>query len=434
MGSFVIFFLVLCVFYYDAKTLENEDQELYVEIFGLKPLIWALASIVFFLVLIPIYYHLRRRFFKRRRQKFLNEGLDSFKTTNFSLITDFTTVVLIWFLLLNWTFLLYKALSYFVPFLNGKLLEFVVLGLVSHLFTIGIIFCLVRANKSESFFEIISFKKVKKWFFYAFLVPVAIGAFFASSSFFFFNNKDDQAITPLGDALTGSSIVSFLLFIVSVIFFAPLLEEVIFRGYFYRVFYKLRGKLFAIILISCLFALFHLDQIWGSWFALLAIFSMGLSVTLLRAWTGSIIPSIVAHYSYNISLVILPFLILYSLNPDYARYQHLGFKFDSRQREELLLKSIENKPDFSDAYNDLAWIYSQEGENLNEALILINKGLELSPENPYYLDTKAEVLCKMGRFEEAIVIEEEVVSDNPQDEFFKEQLEKFKSATAKTAK
>ena len=48
------------------------------------------------------------------------------------------------------------------------------------------------------------------------------------------------------------------------------------------------------------------------------------------------------------------------------------------------------------------------------------------PQNSAFLDTKAEVLYKMGRYPEAIEIAEGLVERNPDEPYFKEQLEKFK--------
>jgi len=45
--------------------------------------------------------------------------------------------------------------------------------------------------------------------------------------------------------------------------------------------------------------------------------------------------------------------------------------------------------------------YKQSLKNLEEALELVEKALSYAPQQPAYLDTKAEVLEKLGRFDEA---------------------------------
>jgi tetratricopeptide (TPR) repeat protein len=51
---------------------------------------------------------------------------------------------------------------------------------------------------------------------------------------------------------------------------------------------------------------------------------------------------------------------------------------------------------------DLAWFLIDNDINVNEGLELVQKALELKPDNWYYLDTKGWGLYKQGRYEEAL--------------------------------
>ncbi|GAF83280.1 unnamed protein product, partial [marine sediment metagenome] len=51
--------------------------------------------------------------------------------------------------------------------------------------------------------------------------------------------------------------------------------------------------------------------------------------------------------------------------------------------------------------NDLAWLLINNDINVNEGVDLIEKALELKPDNWFYLDTKGWGLYKQGRYEEA---------------------------------
>ncbi len=53
------------------------------------------------------------------------------------------------------------------------------------------------------------------------------------------------------------------------------------------------------------------------------------------------------------------------------------------------------------ALNNLAWIYAQEEGNLNEALVLATKALELQPENGRILDTLGYILYRQGKLDQA---------------------------------
>ncbi len=98
---------------------------------------------------------------------------------------------------------------------------------------------------------------------------------------------------------------------------------------------------------------------------------------------------------------------------------------DSKAREALLLKSIRQSPRFAQAYNELAWQYAKENRNLDQALKLADKAIFLKPQIQFF-DTKAEVLYRMGRYQEAVNIESDVVKRYPEYQFYRDQLEKFK--------
>ena len=58
----------------------------------------------------------------------------------------------------------------------------------------------------------------------------------------------------------------------------------------------------------------------------------------------------------------------------------------------------------SDRVNDLAYFLIDKDRNINEALDLIDRKLDLSPENFYLLHTKGFGLYKQGKYQEALGI------------------------------
>ena len=89
-------------------------------------------------------------------------------------------------------------------------------------------------------------------------------------------------------------------------------------------------------------------------------------------------------------------------------------------------------PRLNQSYNFLnsyAWRMSELSKNLDDALNKINIALILiDKDNQGYaniLDTKAEVLWKTGKMEEAIFIIEKALKIDPNSEYFKSQKEKF---------
>jgi len=91
---------------------------------------------------------------------------------------------------------------------------------------------------------------------------------------------------------------------------APMIEEIVYRGVIYSSVEGLMGKGAAVTFVTLLFALVHVPQYWGSVAALVSILSLSFVLTLLRAWTGKLLPCIATHLVYNgiqaVGLLVAP--------------------------------------------------------------------------------------------------------------------------------
>ena len=114
-------------------------------------------------------------------------------------------------------------------------------------------------------------------------------------------------------------------------------------------------------------------------------------------------------------------------NPYYFEYQAKYEYLTTIEKEELLKKNIQQKPDWSLAYNDLAWLYAEENIKLEEALTLIKQALEILPDNDIYLDTKAEILERMGDYTEALNIRKKILGRSTDKELQKTQKKRIES-------
>lgn len=92
------------------------------------------------------------------------------------------------------------------------------------------------------------------------------------------------------------------------IFIAPFMEELIFRGLFFAVFETRIGLSFAIIVTALLFAGLHVSEYWGAWNHVFMIFVVGMVLSLARAATGSLVPSVLIHATYNATLMVALFV------------------------------------------------------------------------------------------------------------------------------
>ena len=79
--------------------------------------------------------------------------------------------------------------------------------------------------------------------------------------------------------------------------------------------------------------------------------------------------------------------------------------------------------------NSYAWRMTELNKNLDDALIKIDEALILIdntiPQYPNILDTKAEILWKLGHSDKAIKIIQEAIDIDPSSEYYKAQREKF---------
>jgi len=75
---------------------------------------------------------------------------------------------------------------------------------------------------------------------------------------------------------------------------------------------------------------------------------------------------------------------------------------DFETAEKLLLKAINLNPDNGDAFNYLAYMWAEQGVNLDQALDYINDALDIDPDNGAYLDTLGWILFKSERAGEAL--------------------------------
>jgi tetratricopeptide (TPR) repeat protein len=62
---------------------------------------------------------------------------------------------------------------------------------------------------------------------------------------------------------------------------------------------------------------------------------------------------------------------------------------------------IGNQPDFAPALNYLGYMWAEKGENLPEALELVQKAVALDPHNGAYVDSLGWTHFQLGQYEEA---------------------------------
>lgn len=90
--------------------------------------------------------------------------------------------------------------------------------------------------------------------------------------------------------------------------FAPLMEELFFRGFLYPLIARKWGVAASIAITALAFALMHEAQLAHAWAPLLLLWIVGVVLTGVRALTKSVAASFCIHVAYNFTLFFLMFV------------------------------------------------------------------------------------------------------------------------------
>ncbi len=101
---------------------------------------------------------------------------------------------------------------------------------------------------------------------------------------------------------------------------------------------------------------------------------------------------------------------------------------------DLLVKALAHPLDAPEVYNALAWEFALQKAYPEETLKAAKRALELAPDDPNIMDTYAEALYAAGRYAEAVQWEKRALEKEPDNAFFRSQLEKFQKAQKQHAR
>jgi membrane protease YdiL (CAAX protease family) len=93
---------------------------------------------------------------------------------------------------------------------------------------------------------------------------------------------------------------------------APFVEEVVYRGVLFSALQKTAGMVWAIVGVSVLFTAVHVLQYYNNLGVIIVISMLSVSLTLVRAFTGRLLPCFVMHLIFNgiqsIVIIVEPYL------------------------------------------------------------------------------------------------------------------------------
>ena len=189
---------------------------------------------------------------------------------------------------------------FFDPGLQANKLTTVDLVLVQgvmNLALVGFIAFLVKVVHRESFLETIQWHRNYS---YSNGFLVSLGGTLAVSVLIVSSFFPPSSPPPIEQLLSSAGAIwIFAIFGVGI---APVFEEIIFRGFLFKVLADMRGTRVAVPVTAVLFALLHVPQLWGSWAGVALIFLVGYILSLVREKSASLLPSLIIHTSYNAML------------------------------------------------------------------------------------------------------------------------------------
>lgn len=90
---------------------------------------------------------------------------------------------------------------------------------------------------------------------------------------------------------------------------APLMEELLFRGFLYPALARWTGTVVSVVITASAFTLLHGAQLGYSWAPLLLIFIVGVALTVTRAITRSVATGVIVHMTYNFVLLLQTYVV-----------------------------------------------------------------------------------------------------------------------------
>jgi membrane protease YdiL (CAAX protease family) len=190
--------------------------------------------------------------------------------------------------------------------------------ILSHVLTLALCWLVVTKFNRYSFRETLGWKMNGFKIWHAGVITIVFYAI-AVALTQAFGDVENEFDKLIAGSRTAVYLVAFM-----ATFTAPLVEEVVYRGLLYSAFQRTFGFTVAVILVTLMFTIVHVPQYSQQnvpdYASLITLLLLSLALTLLRAATGSLLPSIVLHTVFNgvqsVVLLLEPFIKTSAPTPD----------------------------------------------------------------------------------------------------------------------
>lgn len=180
------------------------------------------------------------------------------------------------------------------PSNDSRVILLSLIGVIpAHIFTLIVAWPVVTGGRGLDPKKTLGFNfgAVRWW-----MLPLVAAAFFALAYGVtaIFPEQDNDVLRIIRSSRTAAVVFAFV-----ATFFAPVVEEVVYRGILYSALLKKAGTTVAVILVTLMFAGIHYPQYWGSPGSIILITLLSLILTLTRTVSGNLLPCIVLHLIFN---------------------------------------------------------------------------------------------------------------------------------------
>jgi membrane protease YdiL (CAAX protease family) len=169
-------------------------------------------------------------------------------------------------------------------------------GIPAHLLTLGIVWAVVTRFGKRPFWRTLGWTRGKGFGFWTSAGLAALLYIGSISMIYVFGLEETD--TALSRIVASSRAAALAIAFMAVVT-APLVEELVYRGLLYSALQKAAGRGWAIGGVLLLFTVIHVPQYWPNYGVIAAVGLLSVSLTLVRAYTGRLLPCFIMHLVFN---------------------------------------------------------------------------------------------------------------------------------------
>ncbi|HLA12276.1 MAG TPA: CPBP family intramembrane glutamic endopeptidase [Pyrinomonadaceae bacterium] len=175
--------------------------------------------------------------------------------------------------------------------------------LPAHLLTLLLVWAIATGFGKRSFTEVLGLACSRFPVWLSVLLGVVLFLLGSGLAKLVGGDAPTQLETIINNSLPTRYLVAFL-----AVATAPLVEELVYRGVVYSALQRAIGAAGAIVIVLALFTIVHIPQYRTNVGVIMAVGILSVALTLLRAYTGRLLPCVIVHLVFNaVQAVILIF-------------------------------------------------------------------------------------------------------------------------------